>query len=358
MAAPPAADEVEVSLFGPGFGESVVVHLGDGRWIVVDSCIDHETKDVVPLRYLDSMGVPGSEVQLVVATHWHDDHVRGMADIVQETPDAPFIIPAALSKREFTKLVMASAESMMESGGADEFNDVLQVLALQGRGPKHAMADRTLLDESGSRGQCRVKALSPSDDSFDRAIATFAALLPEYLSGTKRRIPDIVPNHTSTVLLVEIGEVTILLGSDLEASTHAGSGWLHVLDGLASQPPKAAVFKVAHHGSKTGDEPRVWDEIVDPQPLAILTPWSRGGRFLPQKDDVERICARATRSFITAAPGRPRKKTHHRAVDRTLRESGLKVIRAERQVGHVRLRLKSGSRDWEVRLSKGARQLT
>lgn len=325
--------------------------------MVVDSCIDHETKDVVPLSYLHSMGLSPSQVELVVATHWHDDHVRGMADVVQQTPGAAFVIPSALSRREFTKLVMASAENMMESGGADEFSDVLQVLEVQGRGAKHAMADRTLFEEAVSLGNCRVKALSPSDESFDRAVATFAELLPEYLSGTKRRIPDIGPNHTSTVLLVEIADVTILLGSDLETSPSPAAGWVHILDGLASRPPKAAVFKVPHHGSKTGDEPRVWDEILEPQPVAVLTPWTRGGRYLPQADDVERIYARTTRSYITAAPGRPRRKTHHRAVDRTLRESGLRVIRAERQVGQVRLRLNRGAPEWQVRLSRGAKQL-
>lgn len=28
-----------MSAFGPGYGESVLVHLGDGRWMLVDSCV-------------------------------------------------------------------------------------------------------------------------------------------------------------------------------------------------------------------------------------------------------------------------------------------------------------------------------
>jgi hypothetical protein len=34
----PAPEELEVTVFGPGFGESVIVHLGHNRWIVFDSC--------------------------------------------------------------------------------------------------------------------------------------------------------------------------------------------------------------------------------------------------------------------------------------------------------------------------------
>lgn len=40
VATPPVADELEVSVFGPGVGESVVVHLGHGDWMVVDSCLN------------------------------------------------------------------------------------------------------------------------------------------------------------------------------------------------------------------------------------------------------------------------------------------------------------------------------
>ena len=36
----PRRDEVEVTLFGPGYGESVVVHAGVDDWLVVDSCLD------------------------------------------------------------------------------------------------------------------------------------------------------------------------------------------------------------------------------------------------------------------------------------------------------------------------------
>ena len=36
----PAKDEIDVVVVGPGFGESILLHIGDGDWIVVDSCLD------------------------------------------------------------------------------------------------------------------------------------------------------------------------------------------------------------------------------------------------------------------------------------------------------------------------------
>ena len=43
MKAPPS-DVVEVSLIGPGYGESIVVHIGDGEWIIVDSCLEENSQ--------------------------------------------------------------------------------------------------------------------------------------------------------------------------------------------------------------------------------------------------------------------------------------------------------------------------
>jgi hypothetical protein len=34
---PPRPDELELSLFGSGIGESLAVHLGNGEWAIVDS---------------------------------------------------------------------------------------------------------------------------------------------------------------------------------------------------------------------------------------------------------------------------------------------------------------------------------
>jgi len=37
-------DELEVSVFGPGYGESLAIHLGLGSWIIIDSCRHNQTR--------------------------------------------------------------------------------------------------------------------------------------------------------------------------------------------------------------------------------------------------------------------------------------------------------------------------
>jgi glyoxylase-like metal-dependent hydrolase (beta-lactamase superfamily II) len=108
---PPAADVFEVSVFGPGKGESVVVHLGASRWIVVDSCRDQRSGEVAALEYLRGIGVNlATDVLAIVATHAHDDHFAGIADIVESCDAAIIITSQALANREFLALVEADHE--------------------------------------------------------------------------------------------------------------------------------------------------------------------------------------------------------------------------------------------------------
>lgn len=100
----PESHQFEVSLFGPGVGESVVVHLGSNNWIIVDSCktAHHQA---AALEYLDGLGVDlSNDVKAVVATHWHNDHVRGLDETFTRCSSAKFICSSALLTDEFLAL--------------------------------------------------------------------------------------------------------------------------------------------------------------------------------------------------------------------------------------------------------------
>ena len=94
-----------VSLFGPGYGEGILIHLGSKEWIVVDSCINPETGNSVALEYFETINVDPNSVKLIVATHWHDDHIRGLCDVVRNCKKAEFVISEALIEDEFINLV-------------------------------------------------------------------------------------------------------------------------------------------------------------------------------------------------------------------------------------------------------------
>jgi len=95
----PHTNEFEIVLFGPGYGESILLHVGGGRWVVIDSCLDG-SKNPVSLEYLTQIGVePSGAIKAVIATHWDEDHIRGMTSILQRCPDAEFCCAGAFDRR-------------------------------------------------------------------------------------------------------------------------------------------------------------------------------------------------------------------------------------------------------------------
>ena len=125
---PPADDELEVSVFGPGFGESICVHAGDGEWYVVDSCMDAYGESPASLTYLRGLNArPDECVRLVVITHWDDDHIRGIAEVVRVCERATVVCSAALKRDEIFEFVIAQENVGGVAGsGVDELRDVLR----------------------------------------------------------------------------------------------------------------------------------------------------------------------------------------------------------------------------------------
>src|ERR1051325_7480746 len=123
----PSSDEIEISVFGPGFGESIVAHIGDGEWIVVDSC--RSNGSILPLEYLKQLQVPVDRaVRVVLATHWHNDHIRGLAQIVEQAASAKFYCSQALGSKELSTLTEIWDETDHKASPSFEFLKIQQTL--------------------------------------------------------------------------------------------------------------------------------------------------------------------------------------------------------------------------------------
>jgi metal-dependent hydrolase (beta-lactamase superfamily II) len=109
---PPACDQLELTIFGAGVGESILIHLGGQKWVVIDSLLYKDNDEPPRLEYLRRLGLdPSVAIQLIVATHWHDDHIRGLRKMLAAAPNSPFVASAALGQEEFIASV-----SQYESG--------------------------------------------------------------------------------------------------------------------------------------------------------------------------------------------------------------------------------------------------
>lgn len=343
VGSPPGPEEIEVSLFGPGYGEGALIHLGHQEWIIVDSCLNR-AKISAPLAYLRSLGLNPSEVvKFVVASHWHDDHVGGIGRLFRECNNASFVCSAALRNDEFLTLVAAfKSRPMMVSSGVKEFGEVLEVLeersAAQSNtlSPIWAGANTRIWARSGGIPS-EIYSLSPSNASLTLALREIASLLPQ-TGQPKRRVSSRPPNHTAIVLLIRVGSNLILLGSDLEDTKEPSTGWIAILDSLGRPSDKASVFKIPHHGSLNAYNPRVWSEMLVHQPVAMLTPFILGKTILPTKADAKRTCEHTENAFSTADTKTRETRGRASVVTKTIRETVRSIREVPISTGMIRLR--------------------
>ena len=341
---PPKHNVMEVTLVGPGYGECILLHIGNGSWVIVDSCIDEDSRPAA-LAYLHDMGLdPPEVVHLIVTTHWHDDHIRGIGKLFEVCDKATFCCASVLCTNEFLAAVGAMASRSMSKigSGMQELYKVFSLLATRSSKPVFAIANRRIFNRDG----CEIWSLSPFDKEFGLFLQEIGHLRPQERE-TKRRTHTLTPNRIAVVLLIKVDEAVVLLGSDLE-----GRGWLEILSARERPNCKASIFKIPHHGSQNAHEDRMWSEMLHSEPIAALTPWRKGGRVLPTEGDVRRILSFTKRAYATASidvPIRKSSRNRTRAIERTIRETSKRISSVALPPGMIRLRRKFGSQDdWEI----------
>jgi beta-lactamase superfamily II metal-dependent hydrolase len=364
----PGPDEFELSFFGPGFGECVVVHVGDGRWAIVDSCVDtKDTQDRRPVaeKYLRAIGVPLNPcVELIVASHWHSDHVRGLGRLVEQCGNAKFACAQAMVNEEFQVFAeqMATAAAATDGAKLADFREAIRHIKARNGVVRFATGNKLMGAWPSSRlpgtNRCSISALSPSDSEFTLFLAEIAAARPQP-TGPKRAAVPSSPNLVSVVLHVQFAGVSVLLGADMEAHHDPSRGWTAaVAEGRMAGLAKADVLKVPHHGSQTGHHDEVWRDLLISLPLGVVTPFNRlpDDKKLPTTDDVLRLQSLTSRLFQTAPALRSNTRGREAAVERGLVESNIVIRDSAVAVGLVRMRWNDAT-GWTTALFPPAAEL-
>ncbi|WNG82560.1 hypothetical protein C6A86_002325 [Mycobacterium sp. ITM-2016-00316] len=348
---PPRHDEIEVSIFGPGKGESIAVHIGGGEWIIVDSCVDKKSGEIPVLQYLHRIGVTASKaVKLVVGTHAHDDHIAGLSRVYDACESASFICSAALTTEEFLHDVNADAdiEAQLRKTIRSEYRQIFETVKTRpvGRRLKHAQQELPLFSRQGTQDTpaAAVTAMSPSSEAFERARAEIAAGLST--ADQRKRLRSTDPNDLAVALLITVGSTNVILGADLLRGP-SGCGWNGVLAAFRPEP-LASLFKVPHHGAPNAHHEDVWTQLLTDDVVAVLAPFRAGVTPRPQPEDVRRLKDRASAVYSSANPKRP---APARAVRRTQSMlSGIaQNVRTEGLSGQIRARRPAhGASNWDV----------
>ena len=354
MKSPPEDHELEATVFGPGYGESIVLHIGSKRWVVVDSCMSGSNGRPAALCYLERIGVDvAKQVDLVVITHWHDDHIRGSSEVVAECGNAAVCVSGAFTRTEFRKFLAAhsTARQSRYGTGVDEFVAVVREMGNPRRKAIRGGEDRRILRIPGSdlahETDCEIWTLSPSDFQVMQSEVRFASLMPQPNSPTRRAVPE-SPNNNSVAMWISVGDIHVLLGADLQQTQDRRAGWDAVVESRNRPTGEVGLYKVAHHGSENAHHDGLWASILRSDVNAIVTPWNRNAG-LPSASDLKRLEAVTSKLFLTSPPYSLARARHDHSVGQAMRAVGIVTKRHRSLVGAVTARIAIGSAgDWSV----------
>jgi len=327
--------------------------------------LDKKTGEAIALKYLKAIGVDiALSVKMVVATHWHDDHIRGLSKVLREARNAIFVDSAAYSFSKLSHIVRLGAQTAANASVTEEYNEIYQVLKqrrlkgerLEAVGPVQASANKKLLNlVSHNRAvNAEVIALSPSDGTLNHARAELEHA--ESLFLERKRPSRQGANQLCVVLWVRVGELQVILGADLEHVSGRTEGWRAIVGSAERPAGVAGIFKVPHHGSKNAHSPECWDTLLSSNPVGIVTPYAQSG--LPTTNDIQRLCGLTSEVYITSDYRLYKVPTLNHTVEKMLKDR--KKRRAlEGPMGHVRLRAdaKNPGLKPEIEMFNGAEKI-
>lgn len=322
-----ADDRLEVHVFNAGIGESIVLGLPGGKWGVVDcyatSLADETTNPA--LAFLQAKGV--GELEFLCLSHAHDDHYRGMSQLLRKLSIREFWRFGAVETADLqVKLAQVLLDEADRTGDPAVLESVRELPRILGeverrrRRSRNRFAVRYVGENQdlyplpppppGAAAVATIRAVAPSGNQISRYHRALDDYAIRVTSHPARRAKRVNQNIASVALVITYGQARVVLGGDVETE-----GWDDALRVCAPNGLAADVVKVSHHGSDTGYAPGLWAAFsACGKPIAIVTPYRRFQ--LPKAAALRHIRSHATELLTThpvaslarhppAAPGSP-----------------------------------------------------
>ena len=314
----------EVIIFGKGVGECILIKSKSGEYIVIDSFLDKDSNRPIVLDYLDKFAIPYSQIKMVVVSHWHKDHIDGIAQIIEAAGKGVEVVINPIIKKKKYQQFLANQVAKVNSE-ADEFGKVMSLISKNQIKKIVPIIDKPIYCKS--RDDIKLTALSPVDEEFN----CYIEKLLDNLAGDKStdKIPD--ENLLSIVLLLDFNGESFLLSSDME--NRKESGWQEIINNYKEcLYTKAKYYKVPHHGSKTGENIDVWNKLLIAKPLSFATLFNKCN--LPSDEDINRIAENSKCVFVIGE-----KNKRDDAFERDLRKNSFdqKAYSLSKKIGIARV---------------------
>jgi hypothetical protein len=302
----PKDHHLTLYVLGPGFGESQLVSLPDGKWLVVDSFVHNG--QALTARLLTYLGVRA--IDLLVVTHADLDHVGGVDTLIStfdvrqlwRYPGAgtlgdllPLLVERSSKPERMHHLqkAFAAIDKLHEENRAHEVG--VKTLPWVGREYEVAPIAPTPHDLHAYRA-----GLNEALVEWKRGKPQLAEKLVAFLLGEPRRL---TPPANRLSVALSIGwkqhqslRHRLLLGGDVESPSDSRSGWRGALDILREDGREHLVqdvtaIKVSHHGSDGAFCQGAWALHAGRGRVkhALVTPFSRGSNPPPHSDAIQKM---------------------------------------------------------------------
>ncbi|MBC8986689.1 hypothetical protein H9X96_12970 [Pedobacter sp. N36a] len=342
----------EITLIGTagGYGESIVIHLGNQNWAVVDSCKDPLNGQCLPLEYLKSIGVNVKEqVKLLVCTHWHNDHIKGLSTLFGICESARLCFAPCSDTEKFLLFVNLEQLKATSNQSTTEFAKCLEINELRGSPIMRAGPDRNLLTLNNGNSESKIYSLSPSDatlTAYDYEISTLINSI-----GPLGKIIAEGPNAKSVALSVNLGKHSAILGADLEISGNKYEGWTNILDNstVINKKRQTSLLKISHHGSSNGYDARIWNELLKENAVGKLTPYNKSK--LPRAEMVKVYTDHTQNLYSTSNNDSDSKtKKRDRSIEKAIKEyrPSLTELRYTKGILRSRIEIDNEDAEWKT----------
>lgn len=339
--APPNQNEIEISLLGGKFiGESIVIHLGDNNWGIVDSF--NFNGSPASIQYLKSMNQDLDNVKFILLTHWHQDHCKGIAETAELCPNAELWISDCFCSASFIYF-LELFNGIIPQTKFDSLNHVRKYLDLP-RTSKRASQDK-LIYKNDSNIPLEIYSLTPSDETKELMEANIKDMINQLESkknslNEKKALKLKDENLKSVALVLKLDSVDIILAGDLEIDNRTGIGLSSILESKVIAENNTIIFKIPHHGSKTGYDENIWNKLLSDDPILVSTPYKGGKTVLPTKEMIDIFCDKYPQTYITSNPhvSSSNKLKHSKNTKKKLKKLDVKINKIQGEIGHIKIR--------------------
>lgn len=373
----PEHDELEITTLGAGSsnGESIVIHLLDDKWIIVDSCKIGD--EVLPLSYLESIEVPYEKVTKVICTHWHFDHVRGMPEILSVCKNAEFCIAPVSDFNGYLNIVLKEAGyDPMGATVWNILNNCLDVLEATGKREIRLLThnERVFRPCEG----VEMFVVGPSSEMIKRFHAALIKI--DVHKPDKKDITYLEENLCSMAFSVHFKGQKVLLGGDMETGRsktekynyhicdvncpqHDSCGWCEAIgnDRIFSDEKPYHLVNLPHHSSASAYCPKMWkDGFIEGGPIATTTIFNNSeSENLPTREMLSLYNDQCKELYITYSDGQPEQTDEEKRVIKELsEEKGIEVLdEYTEKAGVIICRWHSSEEGWRIRHYGEARKV-